>query len=284
MAKGESLKPKPGRNQPDFATLCGLLVGLGGILCGLILDGGKVFELIQLNAALIVFGGTLGAVMVTTPTPVLLRAARHFRSIFFAPASSASHVIEEIIRYAGEARKRGIVSLEEQARAIADPFLRKALMLAIDGIDMDQIRSFMETEIDVMEQEGEAEAKVFESAGGYSPTIGIIGAVLGLMQVMKHLADIDEVGRGIAAAFVATVYGVAAANLFFIPAGQKMRARVRDSARIREIMLEGVLAITEGLNPKLIRMKLEAYEKAPGAKAPAKEKAAPAAAPASSEV
>jgi chemotaxis protein MotA len=262
MADAKVVKPKKAAGErPDFASLGGLVVGLGGILTGLMLEGGKIKDVAQFTAALIVFGGTLGAVMVTTPLPVLLRAARQVRSIFFDRVHTPDGVIEEIIEYATQARKQGIVSLEQQAAAIQDPFLRKTLNLAVDGIDMSQIRSIMELEITLLEQDGEMEAKVFESAGGYSPTIGIIGAVLGLIQVMKNLANIDEVGRGIAVAFVATVYGVASANLLFLPAANKLKARVRDAVRVREVMLEGVLSIVEGLNPKLIRTKLEAYKR-----------------------
>jgi chemotaxis protein MotA len=263
MAKAKEGQPKQAAagGRPDFASLGGLVVGVGGILTGLLLEGGKVKDVAQFTAALIVFLGTLGAVMVTTPFPVLLRAARQVGSIFFDRVHRPDGVIEEIIAYATQARKQGIVSLEQQAATIADPFLRKALNLAVDGIDMSQIRSIMELEITLLEQDGEMEAKVFEAAGGYSPTIGIIGAVLGLIQVMKNLADIDEVGRGIAVAFVATVYGVASANLLFLPAANKLKARVRDAVRIREVMLEGVLSIVEGLNPKLIRTKLEAYQR-----------------------
>jgi chemotaxis protein MotA len=240
---------------------------------------------IQFNAALIVFGGTLGAVMVTTPLPVLIRAARRVGAIFVSETHTAGGVIDEIIGYAVQARKQGIVSLEQQADAVRDPFLRKALNLAVDGIEMSQIRNTMELEISLLEQDRDAEAKTFEVAGGYSPTIGIIGAVLGLMQVMKNLANIDEVGRGIASAFVATVYGVASANLFLLPAGSKLRAQTREMVRIREVMLEGVLCIVEGLNPKLIRTKLEAYEaqSASVAKKTKQSSAAPASSPVSAE-
>ncbi|MGA9627878.1 MAG: flagellar motor protein [Bryobacteraceae bacterium] len=262
MADAKAGRPKKvAAERPDLASLGGLVAGVGGILTGLLLEGGRVKDVAQFTAALIVFGGTLGAVMLTTPMPVLIRAAGKIRSVFFDRVYTPDGVIEEIIEYATQARKQGIVSLEQQAAAIQDPFLRKTLNLAVDGIDMSQIRSIMELEIALLEQDGEMEAKVFESAGGYSPTIGIIGAVLGLIQVMKNLANIDEVGRGIAVAFVATVYGVASANLLFLPAANKLKARVREAVRIREVMLEGVLAIVEGLNPKLIRTKLEAYQK-----------------------
>jgi hypothetical protein len=161
--------------------------------------------------------------------------------------------------YATKARKNGLVSLEDEALAIEDPFLRKALNLAVDGTDLQDIRKMLELEIALEEHHAEAEAKVFDSAGGYSPTIGIIGAVMGLIQVMKNLANIDEVGRGIAVAFVATVYGVAAANLFFLPAASKIKARATGETQRKELILEGVSGIVEVLNPKLIRIKLEAF-------------------------
>jgi chemotaxis protein MotA len=274
---------KTGGMRPDIATLGGLVLAVGGILTGLIMDGGKIKDVAQVTAALIVLGGTIGAVMVTTPLAVLLRAGKKLGMVFFDKAQPLAATIDDIIGYAAQARKQGIVSLEQQAGAVADPFLRKALNLAVDGIDLSQIRNIMELEITLLEQDGEAEVKVFEAAGGYAPTIGIIGAVLGLMQVMKNLANIDEVGRGIAVAFVATVYGVASANLFFLPAAGKLRARVKDEVRRRELMLEGVLSIVEGLNPKLISSKLEAYVQQGSAKAAPAEKGRLAAEPATAE-
>lgn len=274
---------KAGGTRPDIATLAGLVLAVGGILAGLMMDGGKIRDVAQVSAAMIVLGGTLGAVMVTSPMTVLLRAARKLGMVFFDKTQSLAGTIDDIIGYATQARKEGIVSLEKQAGAVADPFLRKALNLAVDGIDLSQIRNIMELEITLVEQDGEAEVKVFESAGGYAPTIGIIGAVLGLMQVMKNLANIDEVGRGIAVAFVATVYGVGSANLFFLPAAGKLRARVKDEVRRRELMLEGVLSIVEGLNPKLISSKLEAYVQPKSAKAPAAAKGRVAGEPATAE-
>jgi chemotaxis protein MotA len=178
--------------------------------------------------------------------------------------------IEMLIQFATKARKNGIVSLEGDAAAAVDPFLRKALGLAVDGTDLQELRRMMETDIQLREQAAEAEAKVWESAGGYAPTVGIIGAVMGLIQVMKHLEDIKEVGHGIAVAFVATVYGVASSNIFFIPASAKLRARNHQLSQFREMILEGVIGIVEGLNPTLIRMKLDAYDDAPAPK-PAKK-------------
>jgi chemotaxis protein MotA len=280
-------KPKGGGAKPDVATLGGLAVALGGIISGFLIEGGQVLHLLQLTAALIVFGGTLGAVMVTTPLGVLKRAARALISVFMEKQLSPADIIEEIIGYATKARKNGIVSLEQEAEKVQDPFLRKALNLAVDGTDLQEIRKMMELEMEIEEHRAEAEAKVFEAAGGYSPTVGIIGAVLGLIQVMKSLSNIEKVGEGIAVAFVATIYGVGSANIIFIPSAGKIRARTQASMQMKELILEGVAGIVEGLNPKLIRTKLEAYaqENLPAsgkvkkkAANPAPEPAAPAAA------
>ena len=257
--KPKPVKVRPVAARPDLATIGGLVVAFGGILGGLLLEGGKVKDVAQITAALIVFGGTLGAVMVTTPFPVLARAAGKLSHVFVERVQHPQEAIELIINFAAKARKHGIVSLEQDAENVPDPFLRKALGLAVDGTDLDVLRGMMELEISMEEHRAEAEAKVYESAGGYAPTVGIIGAVLGLIQVMKHLENIDEVGRGIAVAFVATVYGVGSANLFFLPAANKLLSRLRRAGQVNELMLQGVMAIVEGLNPKLIRVKLEAY-------------------------
>ncbi|HUP02782.1 MAG TPA: MotA/TolQ/ExbB proton channel family protein, partial [Bryobacteraceae bacterium] len=168
-------------------------------------------------------------------------------------------LVEALIQFAGKARRNGIVSLETDAAATQDPFLRKALNLAVDGTDLQEIRNMMSIDLALAEQAAEAEARVWEAAGGYAPTIGIIGAVMGLIQVMKHLEDIKAVGHGIAVAFVATVYGVGSANIFFLPAANKLRARSHEATVLKEMLLEGVAGIVEGLNPTLIRLKLEAY-------------------------
>lgn len=245
--------------KPDISSILGVLIALGGILGGLVLEGGKIAELAQVTAAMIVLGGTLGAVMITTPLSTLLSAVKKLRMVFFETTHSPSQTIEEIITYASKARRNSIVSLETDLDNIGDPFLRKALTLAVDGTDLNALRSMMELDIALDEKGAEAEAKVYESAGGYAPTIGIIGAVLGLIQVMKHLENIEEVGRGIAVAFVATIYGVGVANLFFLPAAHKLKARSQQVLHTKELMLEGVCSIVEGLNPKLIRVKLENF-------------------------
>ncbi len=253
-----------GKLRLDFATIGGLLLAAGGIIGGLLLEGGKLKDITQYTAGLIVVCGTLGAVMVNTPMKTLRGAMGRLRQVLMERVSSHEQAIEEIVGYAVKARKVGLVALEAEAAAIDDPFLRKAMNLAVDGCDLSELRSMMELQIAVEEHHAEAEAKVFEAAGGYAPTIGIIGAVLGLIQVMKHLENIEEVGHGIAVAFVATVYGVAIANIFFLPAANKIKARIGMETERKELILEGIVGIVEGLNPKLIRAKLEAY--APGMK------------------
>ena len=246
--------------RPDFTTIAGIVIAFGGIIGGLILEGGKLQDVAQLTAAIIVLCGTFGAVMVSTPLKTLKGAMGRFLRLLQENPDPAGELIEEIIGYATKARKNGLVSLELDAQAIEHPFLRKALNLAVDGTDMQELRTMLELEIELTESRAHGEAKVFESAGGYAPTIGIIGAVMGLIQVMKNLANIEEVGHGIAVAFVATVYGVGIANIVLIPAASKIRSRIQREAEIQQLMLEGVIAILEGLNPKLIRSRLEAFQ------------------------
>jgi chemotaxis protein MotA len=262
---------KPGA-RPDLATLGGLALAVFGIVGGLLLEKGQIQDIAQGTAALIVLGGTLGAVLVTTPMPVVLRAMRALKTVFFDQPGNTRRTIEALIGFATKARKNGIVSLEGEAAEMIDPFLRKALNLAVDGTDLQELRKMMELDMALIEQRGEDEAKVWEAAGGYAPTIGIIGAVMGLIQVMKHLEDIKEVGHGIAVAFVATVYGVGSANIVFLPAAGKLRARVRKALLENEMMLEGIIGIVEGLNPTLIRLKLEAYDREPPPRAKGKAK------------
>jgi chemotaxis protein MotA len=256
--------------RPDLSTLGGIALALGGIIGGLILEKGSIQDLTQGTAAMIVFGGTFGAVLVTTPLSIVVRAVRGLGQILFEPPNDTVETIERLIQFATKARKQGIVSLESDAAAIEDPFLRKSLGLAVDGTDLQELRKMMEIDIALAEHAAEGEAKVWEAAGGYAPTIGIIGAVMGLIQVMKHLEDIKEVGHGIAVAFVATVYGVGAANILLLPAASKLRIRMHQASLRKDMILEGVTGIVEGLNPTLIRMKLDAYRQ----ESPAKNKKA----------
>lgn len=243
----------------DKATFAGLLLAVGGILTGLTLEGGRVAQILQPTAAMIVFGGTIGAIMVQFPLPVVLRSFRALATVFFESKSDPQVLIREIVGYANQARKKGIVSLDSELPNIRDRFLRKLLMLAVDGSEPEELRKMAELELENQEAHEERVPQVFESAGGFSPTIGIIGAVLGLIQVMQHLDNITEVGRGIAVAFVATIYGVGAANILFLPCAGKLKIRMQATQLNRAMMLEGVISILEGLNPRIIETKLQGF-------------------------
>jgi chemotaxis protein MotA len=240
----------------DKATVGGVLIALGGILAGLLLEGGNLGQILQPTAAMIVFGGTLGAVLIQFPLPVVLGALRRLGHIFAAPRTDPMATVRELVKYANHARREGIVSLDQSLENIDEPFLKKSLMLAIDGTEPQELRKMMELELDNRAEQQEVLAQVFESAGGFSPTIGIIGAVLGLIQTMQHLDKIDEVGRGIAVAFVATIYGVGAANLFLLPAAGKLKIPIREEQIVNEMTLEGVVSILEGMNPRMLETKL----------------------------
>jgi len=240
----------------DKATLGGLVLAIGGILLGLKLEGGNLGQVLQPTAAMIVFGGTLGAILIQYPLPVALHAFRRLAQVFVEPEQDAQSTIELLVKYANQARRGGIISLDNELANINEPFMRRALTLAVDGTDPQELRKIMELELDNKEEQEEKIPQLFESAGGFSPTIGIIGAVLGLIQVMQHLDKIDEVGKGIAVAFVATLYGVGAANLILLPAAGKLKIRIRDEQIIREMTIEGAVSILEGMNPRMLREKL----------------------------
>jgi len=243
----------------DKSTVIGILVGVGGILAGLLLEGGTLNQVVQPTAAMIVFGGTLGAVLIQFPLPVILSAAQRLKDVFAEPRRQPSATISVLVGYANKARKQGIVSLDAELSQVEDAFMKKSLMLAVDGTEPRELREIMELELDCIAEHDEEIPKVFESAGGFSPTIGIIGAVLGLIQVMQHLDNIDEVGRGIAVAFVATIYGVGAANLLFLPCAGKLKARIKEEQAIRQMTLEGVVSILEGINPRMLQTKLGGF-------------------------
>jgi chemotaxis protein MotA len=240
----------------DKSSIGGIVLALGGILAGLLLEGGNLRQVLQPTAAMIVFGGTLGAVMLQFPLPVVMQAVHRLGSVFVSPQQNPQATVERLVRYAQKARREGIVSLDAELSQIEDPFLKKSLMLAVDGTEPQELRKIMELELDNQAEYEDQVPQVFESAGGFAPTIGIIGAVLGLIQVMQHLDKIDEVGKGIAVAFVATIYGVASANLLYLPVAGKMKLRIREEQIAREMTLEGVASILEGMNPHMLETKL----------------------------
>ncbi len=243
----------------DKSSVSGITLAVTGIIAGLLLEGGNLGQILQPTAAIIVFGGTIGAVMLQFPLNVVLQAMRRLGSVFLSPRQDPQATILRLVKYAQKARREGIVSLDADLPDIEDPFLHKSLMLAVDGTEPDELRKIMELELNNQSEREEQVPQVFESAGGFAPTIGIIGAVLGLIQVMQHLDEIDEVGRGIAVAFVATIYGVGSANLLYLPVSGKMKIRIREEQIIREMTLEGVASILEGMNPHMLETKLLSY-------------------------
>jgi chemotaxis protein MotA len=250
----------------DFGPLIGLAFALIAVLVGNSLEGGHLASMVGGPAALIVLGGTTGAVIVQFPLETVVASVKSVAGLFKKSSADPKKIVDEIVDYANRARRDGILALEKSAATASDPFLAKALLMAVDGTDSNGIRGTMELVIEQEEEHAEHSAAVFESAGGYSPTIGIIGAVLGLIHVMSNLSDIAAVGHGIAAAFVATIYGVAAANILFLPLGGRIKLRAKGASKIKEMMLVGVLAIQEGTNPKLVRDRLAGFLPAHDAK------------------
>lgn len=243
----------------DKASIGGVLVAIVGIVAGLLMEGGNIGQILQPTAALIVFGGTMGAVLLQFPLPTVIAAFRGMAHIFVAPRKESDAMAKTLIAFANKARRNGVVSLDSDLQTITDPFLKQSIMLAVDGTEPNDLRRIMRVSLDSAADNEERLPAVFESAGGFSPTIGILGAVLGLIQVMQHLDNIQEVGRGIAVAFVATIYGVGVANLFFLPFAGKMRIRLHDDHQRREMMLEGVVSILEGMNPRMLEIKLSGF-------------------------
>ena len=243
----------------DIASIGGIVLALVAILGAMMMEGGKMSQVTQLTAAMIVVGGTAGAVMVQFPLNIFLAALKGVIGVFLHKGHDAEEKLKQIVEFANKARKSGIVSLDSDLAKVTDPFLKQGLMLAVDGTESSEVRKIMQLEIDNKSEMEEKIPQVFESAGGFAPTVGIIGAVLGLIQVMQHLDNIDEVGKGIAVAFVATIYGVALSNLFCLPAAGKLKIRHKEHVLLQEMMLEGVISILEGLNPRMIETKLRTF-------------------------
>lgn len=243
----------------DPTFLLGLFIAAVCIMGGLILEKGQLKDVAQVTSGLIVFGGTLGAVVVSTPMKLLSNALKRAPSVFWSNLPEPGALIEETVRLSHEMRREGLTGLDNAVTKLPNSLLKRAMMLVVDAYQAEEIRTVLEMEMTITEQQADEDARVYDAAGGYAPTIGIIGAVLGLMQVMKHLDNVQDVGRGIAIAFVATVYGVGIANLLFLPIASKIRAQSRQSSKIRQMIIEGAVVVQQGKNPRLIRQLLEPY-------------------------
>lgn len=243
----------------DKFTILGLLVGLIGIMSGQILEGGDLSILFQIAAFMIVLGGTLGAVMVQCPSRVFIMAIKMGRWAFVPPPTAGQESIRQLINLSILARKEGILALEGRMDAISDPFLHKGVQLLVDGNSGEKIREILDVDMNSWEQLRWQSARVWEAAAGYSPTIGIIGAVLGLMHVMQNLSEPSKLGGGIAVAFVATIYGVAFANLLFLPIANKLKSILMEQGHMQEMIVDGLVGIANGDNPRLLEIRLQSY-------------------------
>lgn len=243
----------------DVLTIIGIVVGFGAVVGGQLLEGGSIYAILQGTAALIVFGGTFGAILVQYPASTVLLAFKNARKVFLAPRVDPKRTITEIMDMSAIARKNGLIAIESMAADIKDNFFRKGLQLVVEGTEPQLTREILEIEMNYFEEYNNTSARVFESAGAYAPTIGIIGAVLGLIHVMENLAEPDKLGAGIAVAFVATVYGVASANLFWLPVAGKLKLKLREEVIMNEMVLEGMVALSEGENPVVVKDKLTGF-------------------------
>ncbi|MGA2193410.1 MAG: flagellar motor protein, partial [Nitrospirota bacterium] len=231
----------------DLTSIVGLVLGVLAVVGGQVLEGGSIKAIMQPTAAVIVFGGTIGAVCLSFPLSEVKGALRSFKLAFTEKKTDPDLVIKEILGFASKARKNGLISIENDLAGASSPFLAKVLRNAVDGMDPKLLAETVQNEIDNLEEARIGYTKVFEAAGGYSPTIGILGAVMGLIHVMENLSDPTKLGSGIAVAFVATLYGVGAANLMFLPWAGKLRIKIREKQVIQEMTLEAVLSIVEGV-------------------------------------
>jgi len=243
----------------DRSSVIGIILGVTAIVAGNVLEGGAVGSIVQGTAAAIVFGGTMGATLLSFPFSDVRQAGASLREIFFGKRIDPAPVIRRIIDFAATGRRNGLIALEPELEFIVDAFFRRAIRLAIDGMNPKMLRETLEREISTYEDERRRVAKVFETAGGFAPTIGILGAVLGLIHVMENLSDPSKLGAGIAVAFVATIYGVGSANLIFLPLAKKLNNRINEELCRREMIVEGVLGIQSGVNPYYLEQKLNSF-------------------------
>lgn len=243
----------------DKISVFGLLLGILAIIGGQILEGGHVGSLSQPTALLIVLGGTMGAVMLQSPYATFVRGVRMVRWVWYPPVVDHLQLIKQVSSWSQVSRREGLLALENVINQLKDDFIRKGLQLLVDGAEPERLREVLEVEISTYEEELKLSARIWEAAGGYSPTIGIMGAVLGLIHVMENLSDPSKLGAGIAVAFVATIYGVGLANLVFLPMSNKLKAHINRLVVQREMIVDGLVGIANGDNPRIIESRLQGY-------------------------
>lgn len=243
----------------DRSSVFGIVLGILAIVGGQVLEGGHVGSLSQPTALLIVVGGTLGAVMLQSPYATFLRGIRMVKWVWYPPVVDHLQLIQQVAGWSQVSRREGLLALDAVVQELTDDFMRKGLQLLVDGAEPDRLREVMEVEIGTFEQEMRLSARIWEAAGGYSPTIGILGAVMGLIHVMENLSDPSKLGAGIAVAFVATIYGVGLANLVYLPMANKMKTHINRLIVQREMIVDGLVGIANGDNPRIIESRLRGY-------------------------
>lgn len=243
----------------DVISIFGLILGVSAIVFGQMLEGGHISSLMQPTAMLIVLGGTLGAVMLQSPVSVFVASLRMSKWVFLPPPLLPSFRINKIVSWSQIARKEGLLALEGEIEQLTDPFDQKGLRLLVDGAEPERLRELLDIEIGAWETQLRLAARVWESAGGYSPTIGILGAVLGLIHVMENLSDPSKLGAGIAVAFVATIYGVGLANLMYLPIAKKLMTTIGRLVALRDMYVDGLVGIANGDNPRTIESRMQGY-------------------------
>jgi len=243
----------------DKGTLSGILLSFCGVVAGLWLEGGSLSQIVQPTAALIVLVGTLGAILMQYPIETVKCAALAVRDVLLYRSAITQEFLEELVTHCNGVRRQGWMSLDSRLDQIEDAFLRKCLTLAVDGVGMEKLRAAMELDLDLHQEKDERLIAVLDAAGGFAPTLGIIGAVLGLIQVMQKMENLSEIGKGIAVAFVSTLYGIGFANLVFLPWAGKLRVRSRERQLMREMTLEAVVFMVEGISPRGLRERLQGY-------------------------
>jgi chemotaxis protein MotA len=248
-----------GKRQMDRSTILGVLIAVAGVATGLVLDGGSIAQILQPTAALIVLGGTLGAVLIQFPLHTVSEAFRELRHTLVDSNPLCEEYIEELVSCCMRVRRHGMLAMDPHLEEIKDPFFKKTLTFAVDGVAVRELREMMEVDLDIFEEREQAVTKVLESAGGFAPTLGIIGAVLGLIQVMQKMDNIGEIGKGIAVSFVSTLYGIGVANLFFLPLAGKLKIRMRERQVVREMTLDAVISIAEGISARALKQRLQSY-------------------------
>ncbi len=255
----KAAKAAGGKGKMDLATIVGFVVGLGSILGSVLIDKGNPFSYINISAGMLVFGGTLGVGMVAYPMSVVKKLPKMVMLTMKEPPDAAEALVEQFVHLAERARKEGLLALEQEAATITNPMLKKGIMLVVDGTDPEVVKAMLETEVAAREERHEAGISLLEALGGFAPTLGILGTVMGLIRILANMTDPTALAKDISAAFTATLYGVGSANLFWLPLAAKLKRRSAQEAEAASLIIDGVESIQAGDNPRIVREKLMGY-------------------------